>query len=97
MQWMVGTSCIQDWMEDLNIPTHFLMPFDVEQFADEDLVDISMLGEMVTAEIAPGAGELLPYQTPELFIARLLDLVSEKPREAFVTRKENCRNRRHGR
>jgi len=88
MQRMVGTSRVQDWMAELDIPIHFLIPIDVEHPAQEDIDDVRALGSRVTAEIVTNAGELLPYQVPELFIEQLLDLASRIPHSAFAKRDE---------
>jgi hypothetical protein len=86
MQSMVGQSRIQDWMHLLTIPTHFLIPNDVEKQEAQDFEDLGELGPLVSWETVPTAGEFLPFQTPEPFIEALAALTSDDPRQEFLKR-----------
>lgn len=76
MQCMIAQHRIQDWMGRLAIPVHFLVPVDVERGSEADLREIRKLGPLVSYEEVLNAGELLPFQAPQLFIARLQELVA---------------------
>ena len=85
-QEMVAKHRLSEWMPQLAIPIHFLLPAEVGQLNQHDIKSTRDLGPAVTVEVVPETGELLPYQVPEVFVERLADLVSDDPTAAFAPR-----------
>ncbi len=76
-QEMCAKSPISDWVRKLQVPLHWLVPGQIGTIDDTDLEHIRSLNPLVSLEFIPEAGELLPYQLPELFCERLGELVSD--------------------
>ena len=85
-QLMVAHNHLPDWFGDIECPVHYLLPPDLGRFRREDYEALKALGPTVTVEQVPDAGELLPYQRPELFVERLADLTGEAPGRVFAAR-----------
>ncbi len=76
-QEMCAKSPISEWVSKLQVPLHWLVPGQIGTIDGTDLAHIRGLNPLVSLELVPEAGELLPYQLPELFIERLAELAGE--------------------
>ncbi len=78
-QELCAKSPISDWVSKLQVPIHWLVPGQIGSIDDSDLAYIRGLNPLVSVEVVQGAGELLPYQLPDLFVERVSEMASEDP------------------
>ncbi|MEM9358209.1 MAG: alpha/beta hydrolase [Pseudomonadota bacterium] len=70
---------IKQRVQELQMPLHWLIPKRVGLVEERDLDHVRGLNPMISAEIIPDTGELLPYQKPDLFFERVCALVATNP------------------
>lgn len=70
-------------LADLSVPLHWLVPADKPTCNEPNLRAARSMNEKITLEVVEDAGELLPYQCPDVFVRCMSDLVSENPAERF--------------
>ncbi|RGP42297.1 hypothetical protein BPTFM16_02610 [Altererythrobacter insulae] len=85
-QEMCARSPISEWVKQLQTPFHWMVPGLTINLNEDDLDEIRDLNSLSTLEVVPDTGELLPFQTPELFVDRLIALANNEPAAAFSAR-----------
>ena len=81
---MCVKSPISDWVGQLQVPLHWLVPGEIGKIEQTDLEHIRSLNPLVSLEVVEGAGELLAYQMPDLFIERLNELAGDATGSALA-------------
>ena len=71
-------------LSDLKVPLHWLAPKDNATWSLENLRAAKRMNARITVETVAGAGDLLPYQRPEVFVRAIADLASDDPAERFA-------------
>ncbi len=74
-QEMCATKQVADWVRKLQIPLHWLVPGQIGSIVKADLDYIRGLNSRVSLELIEEAGELIPYQCPNLFLDRVEKLL----------------------
>jgi len=76
-QEFVAKSPMADWLEQLVMPLHWLVPEGVGSIDARDVAQICDINPHLSIELVEDAGELLVYQKPELFADRLIALAAQ--------------------
>lgn len=63
-----------DWVRQLCVPHHWVVPEFTSDLSHEDLDEIRQLNPLTTLEVMSGTGQLMPFQEPEAFAKRILAL-----------------------
>ncbi len=75
----------KEWVKDLEVPLHWLVPELTVELDDDDLEEVQMLNPLSTLEVVNGSGELLPFQQPYFFASQVTALAKAIPRSQFQT------------
>lgn len=77
-------SPISQWVKELEVPFHWLVPGLTIDMTEEDLDEVRSLNPLSTLEVVPDTGELIPFQAPDVFVDRLVTLVGPDPQKNFA-------------
>ena len=83
-QSMAALCDINALLSQLQVPLHWLSPEQVRSIREDDLDDALAAAPFATLEVVPDCGELLPYQRPDTFVARLTDMVAGDSADRFA-------------
>ncbi len=81
---MSAKTPMSGWLEDVKVPIHWMVPQQVGDVGETDLARIRAFNPLISAELVEGAGQMMPYQKPQLFTERLIALASDDPRDALA-------------
>ncbi|MEL7198787.1 MAG: alpha/beta hydrolase [Pseudomonadota bacterium] len=65
-----------DWVKQLRVPVHWIVPEMTSTLSADDLDEITQLNSLVSVEVIPDSGELMPFQNPETFAKRIIMLAA---------------------
>ena len=71
-------------LAQLAVPLHWLFPRDATTWRAEFVAAAKGMSPRITVENVADAGELLPYQRPDVFVRALADLASDDPAARFA-------------
>ena len=70
-------------LPDLKVPLHWLAPRGNPTWSIERLRAAKQMSPLITVESVDDAGDLLPYQRPDVFVRAIADLASDEPANRF--------------
>ncbi len=73
---LLARHSIAEMLQPLGVPVHWLVPSEAENVDQDDIDSVRAIGPNISVERVPDTVELLPYQKPDLFIERLIQLAS---------------------
>ena len=71
-------------LADLRVPLHWLIPADEPSCTPSNVRAAKSMNPLITVEVVDDAGELMPYQRPDVFVRCMADLVGADPAAAFA-------------
>jgi pimeloyl-ACP methyl ester carboxylesterase len=72
-------------LAELNVPLHWLAPQNALTWRNENVVAAKQMNPRITVETVARAGELLPYQRPDVFVRAIANLASDDPATRFAS------------
>ncbi|UIP07712.1 alpha/beta fold hydrolase [Erythrobacter sp. SDW2] len=71
-------------LADLKVPLHWIAPEHVTTSGPEYRIAARAMSPLISVETVPDAGELFPFERPEVFVRAMSDLASDNPARRFA-------------